>query len=275
MTRPGSFAGRAEGTFAESYRVDFPWLARMAVWSSTADRSARSELSRGRPDDSTKRPREMAGVLEARRQAGLEDGALRVSKGLLGAFDSSPQNILMGRAAHALLKELRKVVRAHSGDTGEFPHAQVPRQVLADVIEDPPEATPGHPSPVILGRRGSRTVATHEVHGQGILQRLAVQPAGGGIIGKIRSHGSKNCCEVGIDQSPMFDDLPPSRRRARQRGGIQEPGPPSVPQELNRGSERTRGVSGSANGAAGPLSDRTFSGIPRHSITSAKVSITS
>ena len=66
----------------------------------------------------------------------------------------------MGRTAHAFSEELGKVVRAHPGDAGQLRDTQFPRQVLADVIEDPPETTPGHSS--FAAPRGlvSRAVTT-------------------------------------------------------------------------------------------------------------------
>src|SRR5262245_45236139 len=118
----------------------------LSIRSSLSRSLARSELFRGRAHESSKCTGEMAGVLEACRQARLEDRALRVPKGLLGALDPLPQNILMGRAADAFSEELRKVVGAHPGDPRKLCDAQVPRQVLADVIEDPPQATRRHSS---------------------------------------------------------------------------------------------------------------------------------
>ena len=148
--------------------TDFERLAPSAP--QLSGRSARSELFRGRAHESSKHTREVTWVLEARAQAGLENGAFGVSKGFLGALDPSRQHILMGSAADALSEELRKVVRAHPGDTRELRHAQVIRQVPADVIEDFPEATPGQSSFVAPPSRAPRAVATHEVHGQGSRQ---------------------------------------------------------------------------------------------------------
>src|SRR5262245_63038550 len=102
----------------------------------------------------------MAGVLETCRQARLQDRPLRVPKGLLGALDPLPQDILMGRAAHAFSEELRKVVRAHPGDSRKLRDTQVPRQVLADVIENPSQATRRHSSLVASGSAVSRSVTT-------------------------------------------------------------------------------------------------------------------
>src|SRR5262249_4582911 len=101
-----------------------------------AGRSARPELPRARAHESPKRVGEVAGILEACRQAGLEHGTFRVSEGLLGAFDPLRQNVLMGRATDASAEELRKIVGAHPRDVGELLEAEVPRQVSGDVVEN-------------------------------------------------------------------------------------------------------------------------------------------
>src|SRR5215472_6598265 len=106
----------------------------------------------------------------------------------------------MGRAADASSKELREVMRAHPGDIRELLEAEVPGEVLSDVVEHSPEPTPGHSSSRAPRGRASHAIATYEIHGQRTRQRFAVKPAGGGAVGKIRPHCLQDGANVGIDE---------------------------------------------------------------------------
>src|SRR5690349_17746144 len=78
------------------------------------------KMRRTDADEPAKHSGEMAGVLKPREDGSLQDTAFRITQRILRAFDPLLQQVTMGRAAHASLEQLGKMVSTHAGQCREL-----------------------------------------------------------------------------------------------------------------------------------------------------------
>ena len=93
------------------------------------------ELSRRDSHESTERSGEVTRVLKAGLHGGVDDGVPHIPQLLLGSIDSPEQHEPVGRLAHALAEELRKVMWTHAGDRCELRKAEIFGEVVADIVQ--------------------------------------------------------------------------------------------------------------------------------------------
>jgi hypothetical protein len=79
----------------------------------------------------------MARILKARVQPCVDDAAPGIAETSFGALYSLEKHVSVRSVARALAEELGKVVGAHAGDRCKLREAEVLRQVVGDMIENP------------------------------------------------------------------------------------------------------------------------------------------
>ena len=143
-------------------------------------------------------------VGEAASNAGFENPHVGIVKKFASTLNSSAKHILMRRESNRLLKEFRKIVRAHSSDRSQLGKSHLLVQIRFDVFLYALEPRIGEAATEVRGLWRCDSVPLLQVHRESVGQRFAKELAAGRASVEIGFERAKNVFDLPILYTPLI-----------------------------------------------------------------------